>query len=222
MKHNPRNCVTSFITFIMMVASVSLTPLHARPAAAKIGVYERSLTRIKKEHSDALRELGKNYIKALENSAKKFQKAGDLGGLLSFNAELAHFRKNGTVPVVDDKKNHKEMLRLRALYTVARNKVDKVKYRTATKLNGNLLYYLENLQKKLTQEGKLEEAVIIRAEVARISKYQAGIPSFEPRGKNTTNQQRLVAWNGLRQSGLLGADDDLHLNTNSRTMVGTR
>jgi hypothetical protein len=196
----------------MMLASAALTQLQAHPAAAELKLYEKSLARIKKAHSDDLGKLGVNYLKPLEDSAKKFQKAGDLDGLLSVNTELEYFRKNAAVPVKDDTKPHAETLRIRALYKTAKNKVDHTKYKSATKLNGNFLYYLKNLQKMLTKNGKLEDAIIIRDEVARITKYQATIssetkedivilPPKETNAKKLTKNS-LLAWESRRDGTL--------------------
>lgn len=207
--------MTSLALMIMLVTTM-LIQVHANPAASEIAFYEKSMTAILKEHSDDLEKLGKKYIAALESSAKKFQKAGDLDALLSINSELENFKKNGAIPIKDNKKPHQETLRMRALYSGARLKVDKEMYQSASKLNGNFLYFLENMQKKLTQEGKLEDALLIRAEIDKIKKSQASIPSKaletndpppqKPQQQIIKGAQQLISWDGSRRDDLIGPD----------------
>ena len=222
MKRKPRKFTSSLMSLIVLVTFASIVQLFANPAEAERELYEKDLAALEEQYSDSIEELGDKYLKALAAAAKKLQEAGDLDGLLAINAELANFKKTGVVPIQKDSDSNKAILRFRKIYTVARNNVSDVRQQSISELSEKYLSYLEDLQKKMTQEGEIKQALLVRKEVTRIKNQELGAaptgnarskveetknsPAPESGEENEAAPQLVVAWNGQRQGTLIGGD----------------
>lgn len=219
MKDHP-NATSLFLTCIFAMSGLLAAETENHPAQAKKAAYESEVSQAESLHNQQLELLSSQYATALEKSAADFQKQGDLDSLLALKAEINHFKEAKTVPEKDPDKTHESVVKLRQIYNDSLDKADATKVRTITELTNQYLTYLEELQKKLTQEGKLDQALMVKTETTKIQNFKATIPAIST-GKSTvgttqsTNQKisnatppsLLLKWDHKRPNELSGSEN---------------
>lgn len=183
------------------------THLLADPIGGQREIYDVRMSQAMNLHADEMEQLAEQYSEALEGSAALLQQQGDLDGLLAVKAEILEFTRTGSVPAESPQKAHESVKKLQQIYRDSKTKADATKAETTHELTAKYMVFLEGLQKKLTQEGKLEEAIKVKAEAERARKLQADLPAWTP---ETVAQPQikgnpdspLVAWNKSRPQDL--------------------
>ncbi len=233
--------ITIFLTCIFPVSGLLAAETENHPAQAKKSDYESGVSQAESLHSQQLELLSSQYAAALEKSAADFQKQGDLDSLLAVKAEINHFNEAKSVPEKNSDTTHESVIKLRQIYKDSREKADSTKVQTIAELTNQYLTYLEELQKKLTQEGKLEQALMVKTETTKIQNFKATIPTpstgksatspsqpSNPKNSITANPSLLLKWDHKRPNELLGSENRTtqaykfkHEGDNSITNDGT-
>lgn len=220
MKSHPRTSIILILAFSFAVSGLSYSQPETHPAEAKKQPYELAISKAKSAHYHQLETLSYQYTSALENSATELQKQGDLDALLAVKSEIERFNDKGLVPAKNEDGTHSSVIKLRKIYNDSRAKADAAKDQTIAELTNQYLAYLEELQKKLTQDGQLEQALLVKAEVTQIHAVKAGLPATNPStplanksnpsnptNSNINNSSLLLKWDSRRPGDLLGSDN---------------
>lgn len=202
------------------ICGLSYAQTESHPLQAKKEPYELAISKANSLCHYQLETLSYQYISALENYAAEFQKQGDLDALLAVKSEIALFNKEGLVPEKNANGTHPSVIKLRQIYNDSRAQADTTKNQAIAELTDQYLAYLEELQKKLTQNGQLDQALLVRAEVTRIQELKAGIPAANPSNSlanrsipsnlnqsTPTNSSLLLKWDSRRPRDLLDSDN---------------
>ncbi len=177
----------------------------ADPIAEQKELYDVRMSQAINLHADEMAQLAEQYTKALEASSAGLQKQGNLDGVLAVKEEIQRFKRTGTVPAKSPEKTHESVIKLHGIYRGSKAKSDATKGQSTGELTTKYLAYLEAVQKKLTQEGKLEDAVKVRNEADRARKLQAGMPAWTPKAPiiPAANSPSLIAaWSRERPNDL--------------------
>lgn len=198
------------------------------PAAATRTLYTQRVAEIEKKHARSVRALGDDFLIALEAAEVKLQKSGDLDGVLAVRGEVARFTQERNVPRDDDGKLPPAVKQLRTIFLEAGDKAASKRDLKKAALARTYVAYLDGLTKKLTVEGKVEQALAVREEARQLGKLadQAPAPGRKPAGASPSALKGLVVgWQGQGSSrfqhsgGNKSAMGRLHL-AGGRTEVG--
>ncbi|MBT8038142.1 MAG: LamG domain-containing protein [Verrucomicrobiae bacterium] len=217
--------IPNLFTFLLLALSMVLTGLSLaetaayHPAQARKEIYELRITQADSLYADQLEVLARQYTSALDGTAALLQKQGQLEGLLAVKAELKRFNETETVPAKNSDGTHASVLKLRTIYNQSRAKADAQRGQSMTKLTQSYLADLGALQKKLTQDGELEQALRVKTEVTKAQKFMASLPAGQARGHSAVPPQPsnpnvdrdrhaaaplILAWDRNRPDVLLG------------------
>ena len=170
--------------------------------------FMKSVNGVRATYVAATNDIPARYLKDLGRLEEKFQKAGDLDGLLSVKGEVKRFKAAFSgerdpfeaVPEMPAEAFVKAPEALRSLqegYVASFAEADKDRKASLKELGGKFSAFLDDIQKKLTREGKIEEAIAIRDHSEKIEGFirkgdfsglTAAYPSF---GSLTTPRSAL-------------------------------
>ena len=168
---------------ICLLCLCGWTPVYADPIAEQKELYDVRMSQAMNLHADEMAQLAEQYTKALEGSAAMLQKQGNLDGVLAVKAEIQRFKRTGTVPEQSPENTHESVIKMQGIYRGSKAKSDVTKGQSIGELTAKYLTYLEGMQKKLTQEGKFEDAVRVKTEAERARKLQADMPAWKPEAR---------------------------------------
>lgn len=127
-----------------------------------------------------LTELQGKYRTQLATLQEKAKAAGDLDAVLIIQAEEESFPLETTkLPP----KASRELIELQRFYIQYRNRINGELTKKLAAIDARYLAQLEALEKSLTKEGKIEEAVKARQAVEEIRKNPPAVPSASPPSK---------------------------------------
>jgi hypothetical protein len=204
------------IAVVLLSGLATLAQPH--PARSQRDLYEKRLAAIEEQHAATLANLARNYTAALARAGEALQQRGELEALLEVKAELARFERTKTVPAEEREDAPGGIGPLMARYNRARTEADGRKAEAIVKLTDSYVDYLEGMKKQLTKEGRIQDALLVKSEVDRVSRTElvagaslavrpegaARIPSPGPDDQGVNGAEALVAWNGGRSSALFG------------------
>lgn len=141
--------------------------------------YQAALSDVVEKGEVEIKRLSDGYVSAVARLENEFQAAGKLDLLLKARQEREQFLKSGK-PGADDTP---EIARLTAILDQNQKQVrDKVSA-SVSELSGKYIEQLELLQAELTKSGKIDDAILVKAEVEKIrlpvdqaGKMAAGVP----------------------------------------------
>ncbi|MFK7911090.1 MAG: LamG-like jellyroll fold domain-containing protein [Akkermansiaceae bacterium] len=209
MKGIPNITTLLFFVVSFTLSSLSVAQEMRHPASPEKEYYELRISKANDLHADQMEILARQYTTALKNSVIALQKAGNLDGLIAAKAELKRFNKEESVPAKSPEGTHTSVLKLRKIFTDSRAKADALKVKAISESTRNYLVFLNKLQKKLTQGGKIMQALEVKNEVTKILKFKAGIPAVEepnrliPQEVGKKPESLLLAWDCTKPSVLL-------------------
>lgn len=163
---------------ILMITTAlfSALPLMAQEPAA---TNEFDLNVVSKKYSDAWRQIENRrqerlsamktqYVAALENLYQKAISKGDLDGVIAIKAEKDRILTDVSLTDADRSAMAEELKSLRISYDQNSKCMMKERGDQLRQLHGKYVRTLETQEKKLTLQGRVDEALAIRAEKERI------------------------------------------------------
>lgn len=201
----------------MIVAAVVKAESKSETADLERALFEGNVASVEKTHTQSISKLSQQYIKALESKAEELQGKGDLDSLLAVKGELTRFNESGGVPATPDQPAPQIITDLQGIYRNAEAQANQTRRSAILRHATGYLAHLEDLQVKMTKDGKLEEAVKVRDEVVRIRAYIGKIESQTPGplvddgdgnspSTATRKEQLMVSWDGASSHSIRGAD----------------
>ncbi len=126
--------------------------------------FDTALSKIVDEHAKSIENLNRYYLAALVKFEQQFQSEGKLTELVKVKNERELFEQSGAMGPGD----LPEITDLRSRMEIAREPIDEKKTEDIVKLTTSYLRILEPLQTKLTQAGRIEEALAVKSETERV------------------------------------------------------
>lgn len=129
----------------------------------------KALDAIATERMERLQRLQSDYLRALEDLRKKLTAEGNLTGVLAVRAELARAAEWQDPTPVQEREMPAALAQLRRQFVADRERIlAELKLRDDA-LRAGYLRDLEALQRRLTQEDKIEAALAVKAERDRMT-----------------------------------------------------
>ena len=150
--------------FVLALANASIgQSATTNPVQRLTATYEAEREKLELAARQKSVALGAQVVKSVEALERNAQAAGNLELLLACRQESA--RLGGTTPVATNAPavTAPELLRLRQDYRAAAEKLELEQARDVLALAGRFEQSLQRLQARLTQEGKVEEALTVKA-----------------------------------------------------------
>lgn len=129
-------------------------------------VEQHSKKAIEQYYKD-LNQLCISYVSALTALENRAQQAADLKGVVEVKAEKARFEESKTVPD-SALASHAEIKKMQTLFQTKKQALQKQLADQMAKLAQSYLNGLKALQDDFTKSGKIEEAVKINGEIAKV------------------------------------------------------
>lgn len=138
-------------------------------------VFKRDVTDV---HEAELAKLKLQYLTSLETAIAKASGAGDLDGALELRNEQKRFGDTNVFPGQDEEPEAASVKQRRAAIRMELERVEKESVARAKPLHANYDQVLAKAQTQLTQRGRLDDAVMVKAKRAEIAAaWLAGIPA---------------------------------------------
>jgi len=164
-----------FLTFMHVVAGIhaqervvpELVPLQAD--------YDlKSKAQVIQPYEIAVADLNVKYLAILENSRVSAQKTGKLDEALAYKTEIESIVTTKSVPATDDANIQIGLKKLRSSYRVSLGRLSQDRDRKLQPLKDTYSRVLDPLLARLTKEGRLEDAQIVKAKQDRLKPLPAG------------------------------------------------
>ena len=130
--------------------------------------YELDLEKAEADSKQSIIGWSVQYVQLLDSLEKKFQGAGDLGGLVAVRKERARFTETKQIPDDAVVAVPQELADLQGKAIKALQIADLKKNRQIVAGSNKYVAALEDLKKNLTKQGKVDDAVEVNAEIARV------------------------------------------------------
>jgi hypothetical protein len=170
-------------TWRRIAVALACLPLICRPAAAQSGaaadvkalraIFDDQMRKIGDDTAKGLAAWPAAYEKDLAELASKAQKAGDLEGVQAARQEMERFRKNQQLRTADLVNDRPELRTLQEKHMAAPDAAETEKNSRIVRLKEQYVEHLTALQKKLTMANRLDDAIVVNAEIKRASALPA-------------------------------------------------
>ncbi len=195
-------CMKNTILFwLILVAGGQGAFAQSQENALEISrlLYEDSLRKFDKEHAENVEDLGGRYVERLDTVKDHYQNMGNLDGVLLVEGEQEAVKQGKALPelAADDVT---ELSAVRKQYLQALNVLTQDVEAKTQKLRNVYISHLKVLQSKLTRENRIDEALQVRDEVARVESKLSGETQASPVASISPEQRFLVEW-GMPQRG---------------------
>ena len=165
---------------IFLSSTHALTGIHAQEkvvpelAPLQADYDSKSKAQVIQPYENAAADLRAKYLAALENSRVSAQKAGKLDEALAYKAEIDSVSSTKSVLPTDDASTQDGLKKLRSAYRTSAGKLSQDRDRRLQPLKDAYSRVLDPLVGRLTKEGRLEEAQIVKARQDRLKPLPAG------------------------------------------------
>jgi len=189
----------NLLAVVMFVASTSYAVAQAPSefeSARK--AFSNALDKIKGD-ATALNTCSANYVKSLDKLVQSMQTTGNLDGLMAARKEKNRFLKEGGIPGTPGLETPAELASLENQYIKDLKSIEAAKARKIVALVGQYTTDLEELKKKLTQNGAMAEAMEAKYEIERINEdpdivaARALAPGKEPEVQSASGDKKKTA-----------------------------
>lgn len=134
----------------------------------------KSNAQVIQPYENAVADLRAKYLATLENTRASAQKSGKLDEALAYKAEVESVTATKSVPATDDASTQDSLKKLRTSYRTAVSKLSQEKERRLQPLKDAYSRVLDPLIAKLTKEGRIEDAQIVKARQDRLKPLPNG------------------------------------------------
>jgi len=143
---------------ILLAFLLAVLPAIRGSAEEAEEIYQKNLKAIQDDYTNKLAALSAEYAQSLNNLEQASQKKGDLDGVLGAQKEKKRFESDQTVPLTPSADVLPAIGSLQAAYQKTNAKLDAAKNRQILSLADQYAAKLEALKRKLTMDGKIDEA----------------------------------------------------------------
>ncbi len=150
------------LAFVSAVARGDIRP------SLLAATYEQHVEAAERDAGQSRTRLRDAYGKALVDLEQTLRKEGDLEGLVALRTESTRFKESGRLPTTTSDGPHP---RLRELCENVRGAIDRIelgKSRKVVSLTESYIAALDKLKTQLTTDGKFDEALGVRDEIANV------------------------------------------------------
>ena len=159
-------------TSIAMIGSALAlaTAAHAQPSDLEevVNRYNAVHEKIGADYSKAIHSAIERYGRSVDAMAKQAQSQGDLETVLALMAEAKRVDAEKTVPDSDSSHLNPMLAKLREGYQLAVQTAEDRRATALPALQDSYVKKLDAMKRQLTIEGKLEEALAVKAEMERV------------------------------------------------------
>lgn len=156
---------------VLAVSLLTQLPVQAAPSADVKELrtkYEQMLASFQSDSEKELQGWPQAYAAELNKVEEKFQSGGDLEGLLAVRGEIARFKKESKIPD-DAVVAVSPVLRdVQLKWQKMPETIEIEKSKKIVSFSRKYFDFLEELKKKLTMKGQVEEAIEANNEIARV------------------------------------------------------
>ena len=130
--------------------------------------FETALLKVERASAQKLAEWPEKYVAALAELMDTFQRAGDYGGWESARTETMRFEADRAITPRHVVSQPTGLADLQKKYMLVNEELRRSRAESLVDTTLKHIKKLEGLQKKLTQEGQMETAAIVNAELKRV------------------------------------------------------
>lgn len=165
---------------ILLSSACVLTGIHAQEkvvpelAPLQADYDSKSNAQVIQPYEKAAADLSAKYLATLETSRASAQKAGKLDEALAYKAEIEAVTSTKSVPPTDDASTQDGLKKLRSAYRAAVGKLSQERDRKLQPLKDAYSRVLDPLVGRLTKEGRLEDAQVVKAKQDRLKPLPTG------------------------------------------------
>jgi hypothetical protein len=134
----------------------------------------KSKAQVIQPYEKAVADVRAKYLTALENACASAQNTGKLDEALAYKAEVESVFTMKSVPATDDTDTQDGLKKLRSVYRAAVGKLSQDKDRKLQPLKAAYSKVLDPLVSRLTKEGRLEDAQVVKAKQDYLKPLPAG------------------------------------------------
>lgn len=135
--------------------------------------YHGQIAAIEQDHKHELKNAPRQYAESLKSLEKTFQMAGDLRSLLAVRKESARFADNPTIKAIKLVDTPAKLRSLQENFLKDYRNIGVNKARRILELTQRYSARLATLQRKLTQKGRIEDALKVMHEAENLPKTRA-------------------------------------------------
>lgn len=132
------------------------------------GLYQEKVARIDEKHTRLLAKVPSDYTNALTAVEQSLTKKGDLDGVVAVRRERDRFREDPSVPPNAVVNFPLELKALQDKFKTIPVQLEAEKRKEISKLTSAYIAKLEQLKKRLTQNTKVDEALLVKAEIDKV------------------------------------------------------
>ena len=175
------------------IAPATLVQAQQSELEEIVARYNAMHAKIGDEYSADILSALDRYGRSVDALAKQAQSQGDLETVLSLMSEAKRFKAEKNVPDNDDDDLNPLLSKLRQGYRLAIQEADEKRAVSLPALQDSYVKRLDAMKRQLTKDGKLEEALAVKAEIDRVN---GGLDTVIIKGVNSnrdrTNRTRDV------------------------------
>lgn len=155
--------------FSLASALFAQDPVAVPPeAGARVAELDAKIKKLNEDSGIALANLQSLYFRALTKLQEERTKAGDLEGVLAVKTESERISENVPISLEQFQALPAELRRLRETYESATKKNAEATARGIDNLRQACISDLDAIQKRITQSGGLEQALLVKREKERL------------------------------------------------------
>ncbi len=155
------SCLSLILFNSSLSAATDISKLNA--------IYEKEIEKIGIEYISDNNEWPEKYLKSLKILQNKAQKDGKLDDWQLINNETTRFSMSKTISTEALAQSPASLLKLQKQYINIQPELDLTKHKKVYDLTKKYTSRLSTLQKSLTQNGKIEDAIKIKEEIAKVN-----------------------------------------------------
>ncbi len=174
--------------YLLIAAAVGVQRTAGRQGLDELRTtYERALNGIAELHAREQRAASPRYDAALTVIARRSKARGDLDTYLAVEAERKRFNEEKVVPEEDGVSLPDDVVAVRHAHARAVAAADETRDKRHLQLIGRYKPHLRALMRRLTQNGKFEDAKRVKAELGRMAFVRADLESGLTASQNVTH-----------------------------------
>jgi len=127
-----------------------------------VKAYELELAAESEESKAKMEKLNTQLLAALDREEKKAMAGAGLDAVIAIRTEKKRLQESGGLPATDEPSLPKQLQRLRAAWRSEKAKIDAQAALKAAPVREDFVSRLEQLERLLTQEAKIEDALAVR------------------------------------------------------------
>jgi len=172
--------IFNYILFAVFIG-ISVNLIAADSGVSELdrlkGIYQQELKRLQSQSRTQRLHAPQDHIKAMRKLEMKFQQSGELRNLLAVRKERERFIGDPRIDAISPVSSPPELRKLQQTYVSSYNTIREKRTREASDTKEKYIIILKKLQKKLTQQGKIESALTVMNE---IEAEESGVSTTAP------------------------------------------